>query len=606
MIPQFLKAAGITRVIWIDDFFAPPSRDTVENGLRRELLRKKEAGEQRVELLSDTIDLTVSRLEIEERCDEIFAAFSDDALRALADSLNITSSLVEDIPQDLQRGDFAALSAAFGNRLQTFSLGEWTSEASRRFERAGVDTLFLIDKQFTREKAGYDGLKILRDLVGGDAFYILLTYTCSEGEQNSVRVGIAKEGGDSMPAYKFCVLSKRPGGEGGVVQQFARAIYAVLTHRYTGEIAQIVRETVEISARQTTDNLLDQSVFELDVVFFENSHKEGVPEFDVVVRIFDIEQRYALNASLQDRRLQEQLKKARNFRKDTAAVRGQWPEPTLDMQKFREWRTREVFEDGAGLNAIHAPLTCGDVFVVDVEAEKKKFVFLAQPCDLMIRPEGKRNAEMGLFAPVLDSLAPGAETGVVGHRFYEISGVFETGAVWRVDFGKTAVVDISVVDLAVFNRDGRVQLQKDHPEPEILLPPGWLKRLKRAKQQFFGVEKPIARANLAFGHLSDVTTAEITENAVCYPVERIGRLENNTATAILAAWATFQTRAALEHDFAQLKPVKKPAAVRTPDVEEVKSRAYQISEERRRAGRPADPVADWCQAESELTQQQRT
>jgi hypothetical protein len=379
----------------------------------------------------------------------------------------------------------------------------------------------------------------------------------------------------------------------------------VLTHRYTGEIAQIVRETIEKTARQTTENLLDQSVFELDVVFFENSHKEGVPEFDVIVRIFDIEQRYALNASLRDRRLQQQLKKARNFRKDTAAVRGQWPKPTLDMQKFREWRRREVFEDGAGLNAIHAPLTCGDVFVIEVEAERKKFVFLAQPCDLMIRPEGKRNAEMGLFAPVLDSPASVAETAVVGHRFYEISGVFEAGAVWRVDFGKTAVVDISVVDLAVFNRDGRVQLQKDHPEPEILLPPGWLKRLKRAKQQFFSAEKPAARSHLAFGQLSDITAATTTENAVRYPVQRIGRLESNTATAILAAWATFQTRAALEHDFAQLKPVKKPAEVPTPGVEEVKSRAYQISEERSRSGRSADPVADWCQAESELSQQQR-
>src|SRR5437016_2188457 len=100
MIPEFLKAAGITQVIWIDDFFAPPSRDVVENGLRTELLRRKTIGEQQVEVAGQLIDLTASRVEIEERYDEIFASATDEDLRTVADSLNITALLIEDIPQD--------------------------------------------------------------------------------------------------------------------------------------------------------------------------------------------------------------------------------------------------------------------------------------------------------------------------------------------------------------------------------------------------------------------------------------------------------------------------------------------------------------------------
>jgi hypothetical protein len=601
MIPEFLEAAGIKRVVWIDDFFAPPSRDSLENGLRQAYLRKKEAGEQSAKIVgTETIDLTVSRLEIEERCDEIFPLLSDEDLRTAADSLNVTNSLIEEVPQDLPREAFEALTSAFGKRLRTFSLAEWTSKASREFGTAGIDTLFLIDKQFTREKAAYDGINLLTDLTQGDAFCILLTYTCNESEQNNERVGIAKRSGGALPAYKFAVLSKQQSGEGNIVQQFARAIYAVLTHRYTHEIAEIVRRAIEASALQTVESLLDQSVFELDVVFFENSHKEGVPEFDVVVRIFNIEQRYSLNACLREAQLQQQLQKARKFRNDTASARGQWPKRDLDMQKFREWRRREVFEDGKGLNAIHAPLACGDVFEIDLGKERKKYVFLAQPCDLMIRDDGRRTAEMGLFVLVIDSPTGSVESEIAGHRFFEISGVFGVGQDWRVDFRNSAVVDISIVDLAVFHSDGRVEVNRDQAEPAILLPPGWLKRLKRAKQQFFGDVGTRALGPLGFGRLSKITAPTAIENSVQYPVQRVGRLETNTATAILAAWATFQTRAALEHDFAQLRYTPKPSKP-APSFAEIQRRAFEISEERRRAGRPADMDADWYQAERELT-----
>jgi Protein of unknown function (DUF2934) len=156
------------------------------------------------------------------------------------------------------------------------------------------------------------------------------------------------------------------------------------------------------------------------------------------------------------------------------------------------------------------------------------------------------------------------------------------------------------VDLAVFNRDGRVQIGKDQPEPPILLPPGWLKRLKRAKKQFF--DDTQKHGSLGFGRLAPVTAPEISDDFVRYPVERVGRLEKNTATALLAAWATFQTRAALEHDFAQVKPLERRSAVSVPDAEAIRRRAYEISEERRRTGQIPDPVADWYQAEQEIAQ----
>jgi hypothetical protein len=62
------------------------------------------------------------------------------------------------------------------------------------------------------------------------------------------------------------------------------------------------------------------------------------------------------------------------------------------------------------------------------------------------------------------------------------------------------------------------------------------------------------------GELAELMRKCITASAIetaNRPVARVGRFEANTSTAILAAWATFQTRAALEHDFAFMEADKK-------------------------------------------------
>ena len=47
---------------------------------------------------------------------------------------------------------------------------------------------------------------------------------------------------------------------------------------------------------------------------------------------------------------------------------------------------------------------------------------------------------------------------------------------------------------------------------------------------------------------------------VKYPLRRIGKIESTVANAILAAWATFQTRAALDYDFAKSSEAEASAA----------------------------------------------
>src|SRR5207249_3577690 len=118
-----------------------------------------------------------------------------------------------------------------------------------------------------------------------------------------------------------------------------------------------------------------------------------------LLRVFQIQRRHALNEALRNERVQKLIFKSRNFRRDTAEFRS--TKPVAEMSLFREWREREIFEDGAGLNGLHSPLACGDVFECE---RKERCILLAQPCDLMIRDNGKRRAQAGLLVPVTEMM----------------------------------------------------------------------------------------------------------------------------------------------------------------------------------------------------------
>ncbi|HEY5911127.1 MAG TPA: hypothetical protein VJA21_11040 [Verrucomicrobiae bacterium] len=544
-----LAAAGITRIVWVDDFFASPSRDELAEATLGHILRLKERGSGKVDVPAfAAIDLARPKPEVEEACIEIMQNLGDEqlaeAVRQLAGLNGVVA--VEQVAQpDLSPADFGELLGAFGDGLRTFSMATWTSTGVQQFGTAGDDTLFLIDREFSRERAGLDGIDLLTELVKtAGAFCILLTHTCTEAEQEQRRVDLAVEKG--LPPHRFCVLSKRQSGGDSIDVRFAQAIRSVMTHRFNGELAYMISEVTQESARNTAGVLTRQSVSDLEQVLFENPAEEGVLEYDVLLRVFQIQRRYALNRALREERVQALIHRARNFRRKTTEFRS--AKPLAEMTLFREWREREVFEDGAGLNALHAPLVCGDVFECE---EKERCILLAQPCDLMIRENGRRRAQAGLLVLVNEYVGEAGKPSAGGARYFDLRGVFRDGKQWQVDFQNAVVVDLSVMDLAVFNADGSVQLRRDHAQPAIALTGGWTRRLNRAMGEFFPKGADPRVPAITIGRRAANLQGAVEGGWVKYPLRRVGRVEPATATAILAAWATFQTRAALDYDFAR-------------------------------------------------------
>jgi hypothetical protein len=539
--------------------FASPSRDELAEAIREHIEKLKAQGQLKIDFFTFAdVDLSRPKSEIQDACDEVMEKMSDEQLGEAAKHLAALSGAKtpELNPQpDLLPEEFKALQKAFGSGLRSFSLGTWTSSGIREFSSATDNTLFLIDNEFNREPGGVGGARILADIVNGTkAFCILLTHTCKEGEQEQRRVAIATQEG--LLPHRFCVLSKQQTDEQEIDPKFACAIRSAMTHKFNGEIAYTICETIQKSAKEIATELTKQSVSDLEQALFENSYKEGVLEYDVLLRIFETHQRYALNHALQDDIIQNQIRAARKFRRQTASLKLKTVVQT-DMSFFRGWRQREVFLDGTGLNKLHAPLACGDVFETETEPAKR-YLFLAQPCDLMVRENGKRRAEIGLLVfinEVAEVAAEDVQLPLSAYRFFDIKGVFGNDKNWQVDFQNLFVVDLSVLDFAVLNSEGRVQLHREQPEPSIVLTPGWSRVLSRAKSRIFPKDAQPLNPKIGMGTHTDGLDGRVEGDLLRYPLHRTGRFEPNMATAILAAWATFQTRAALEHDFAQTKSV---------------------------------------------------
>ena len=58
-------------------------------------------------------------------------------------------------------------------------------------------------------------------------------------------------------------------------------------------------------------------------------------------------------------------------------------QPSLEAERLYQ---REVYEDAEYLSRLHTPIELGDLF--RKENGSKRFVLVAQPCDLMVRNDG--------------------------------------------------------------------------------------------------------------------------------------------------------------------------------------------------------------------------
>ena len=450
------------------------------------------------------------------------------------------------------------------------SLSQWRTQADALLtDDRAASTILLFDKDFSKEEAGTEnaGIDLVRHVQETNIGYCgLMTHTVRVGDEYDAWRALTADYG--LDPDKFIVIAKeRLTGESQDYYEFLRMLrFVALTGHYARvkSAAWTVFERALDEARAAMERL---SVLDFDRIVFASSRREGVWEPDTLLRVF---------ALLMRREARTRLHQAEDVASSVAAARGisvipeelaaalgeeDASDEALRIQRF------ESYECAEELNSFHVPIEVGDIF--EKLATGRRYILLAQPCDLMVRPRGMRGYEddrHGRTASLVEIRIPGGDEETKDSweelPFYNDA----TGRSAFVDLARVHQVLLAVLDLCVLRPDGVATVDVDAPCPDLLIEP-WKARYPRL-QKFFRTAlgrhaqmegRPDCRQfkSLAFPTLSATVPVRVTagQRTVSYDLKRVMRLRQPRAGALLTALTQYQARAAFEHPLDHRLPV---------------------------------------------------
>ena len=544
-LKDLTEAAGIERVVWIDDLFDPPTEDNAGIELRDLATRANFRGL--------TITLADHVLTPDRSVDEWLAEVEEAREEGLTEGF-----VLAHLRERLTEGDAAPISdyneSAIAEIMGSFGEGMVTTAGASNWKeiepvlRDAKRTLVLVDREFhvdgVAQRLGED---ILQDLVKKrlpTVYVVLLTRSVGE-DTEPLRAELADR--LDIPFQDFVVAAKAASEEEGRTESdLCNSFQILFTHQVCIDLAHRIYAIARHTLETTAQTLGAQSVYDLDWAVFQNSLTEGASELDVLTRIFLLRQRAAvdceLGASEEYFVLLSKLRALRAFAGPLTSTKHGNP------AMLAQWRRDEVVDPGERVNAVHSPLTCGDVFVRTNST--KAFVLLGQPCDMAVRPDGSRNTQEGIFVKAEKQRAGTIRS---AHCFFPIPALpIAESDQWRLDLRTWASVNLRLLDFSVFSGTGDVSLDLS-VEPPVSLLPGWRRKLERAKARIAAQEDlPPEYAALSLSEDLQQTAASKHGDVVAISYARVGRLRAPWAVAAYAAFAAYQTRAAFGHDFAKV------------------------------------------------------
>ncbi|MYE99134.1 MAG: hypothetical protein F4234_02960 [Gammaproteobacteria bacterium] len=229
----------------------------------------------------------------------------------------------------------------------------------------------------------------------------------------------------------------------------------------------------------------------------------------------------------------------------------------VETQRF------EMYEQGDELNSFHAPLELGDIFTKI--SNNKQYILLTQPCDLMVRGNGKRSYDdkMGRTGTLIELVMDSGKKTVSREelRFFHEG----TGQSAYANLAKPHQVQLSVLDLCVYTADGVAEIDVvDSLCPDLVIEP-WKARFFLLQKHFKtafenyqlldekNVDDPLISLALPNLPTSIAITPDVNANKVKYGIKRVLRLRRPWSSALLTAYSHYMARAAFDHQFERLE-----------------------------------------------------
>lgn len=200
-------------------------------------------------------------------------------------------------------------------------------------------------------------------------------------------------------------------------------------------------------------------------VILDRSEKEGCWEFETLIRIVYAYLGMGLKNVMQNNGYQEfqtLTQTLRNIKREAASLSPQ--EAILE-----EVSGEENYESGSYINNTFSQVSNGDIFKIGQST--KEFILLCQPCNLEIRPNGKRKKEHfdQFYLVPLHVLEDGQKAGTFEIELQKVG----EGCRMVAELANYHRVSLSMLDLVSFNTEGRslIDLKQtitNHPHKDVI------------------------------------------------------------------------------------------------------------------------------------------
>ncbi len=462
------------------------------------------------------------------------------------------------------RNDDTRAASSLEELLRGYSLLEitprqWVSEKSKLLNSENAHkTLLLFDREFLNDPGiATDGINLIEDALatyGEKVICGLLSHTADSDKAYDEWCQIAKD--RSLDKSKFIFIPKDCLYKD--LLDFAWMIkLAVLNEpcKILQEKASAVINKAQVEAQKKVEFI---HIYDFEHIVFEASLREGIWEPDTLFRLYGLFHRV------------EARKKARNdteLHNIAALVRNVSSIPTSLPQspKHSSWKIQrlELYEEPSYLNSLHMPIELGDIFERTSGDKYKKFIVLAQPCDLMVRSNGKRHEAISevILAEIVD-ITDEATKSQSQETHFELPYYSSDGKSQYVSFRKRHTVKLCVLDLCVYQDDGSSIIKLSDSCSDNIIP-AWKhhydelqkianKQINRYTQlQRENARREILALAIPQSSNDNLFKGKIdpTERSISYECRRVGRLCQPQALAMLTKFANYLARAAFEVDF---------------------------------------------------------
>jgi len=569
VLAQLFDAAGIKRIVCVDDVFAADLDSLLE------LLAGFEP-EQRAAVLAGEPDTYREEQVWQQRMREEWERRDKPERASLVDK----AYAIAEGKEPVRTGAIHALKQVLPGELEPagLTLSEWRERRDTYVSEAErTPTLVLIDQDFSREGASEaEGQRVIAELeaqlqaapaAADFVFYGLLTNTVAVEEEHVRRMEIVEEA--SLDPKRLVLISKRNLDLGELERFAARLRSTLLAPAFAGLTAAV---TTELHAEQEAAILRVQAMApeEMERIVIRSSEREGDWPPDTLVRVLGAMQRVKVRERLRvTPRVQDLTQRLQRISAvagagDLApdpeapiAEKAPSPSPVAYPQAAAIMR-EEFYDDAEHVNTLHLPIELGDL--IERRSDKQVWVVLAQPCRLMVRAKGKREPELThmILAKLLER--PATEHDLFSEfelPYYRPES--DTSA--AVALSRIAYVRAVILDACVLNDDGvsRLDLRRD---PPAALLPHWQTRsneLRKVGKMLFdrtGRAKAGTLDEKAItGHyrndLFEPVLVDRENQRIEWDCARIGRVGEPYARALLTRFSQYDARDAFLSDLAR-------------------------------------------------------